>query len=316
MSVLTYAPAYKPFSYPWAMSAADLHEQVHWIPQEVELQDDVSQWKTGALTPDEKNFITQILRLFTQTDVQVGQNYCDYFIPHFKNNEVRCMLLAFAAREGIHQRAYALLNETLGLPDAEFTAFLEYEDMANKAAFLSENKADTSEDKARSLVKSVIGEGVMLFSAFAMLLTFKRKGRMMGMSTVVEWSIRDETEHVYGMSELFITFVRENPEVLTDEFKTTVYAMFREAVELEDKFIDLAYEHGSAPDLHKEEVKQYVRYLADRRLLMIGFKPNFGVKDNPLPWMEELLADQLSNFFEKRVSDYSVGTLTGEWCYD
>lgn len=156
----------------------------------------------------------------------------------------------------------------------------------------------------------------MLFSAFAMLLTFKRKGRMMGMSTVVEWSIRDETEHVYGMSELFITFVREHPEVLTDAFKETVYSMFREAVELEDKFIDLAYENGSAPDLHKEEVKQYVRYLADRRLLMIGFKPNFGVKDNPLPWMEELLADQLSNFFEKRVSDYSVGTLTGEWCYD
>lgn len=316
MSLTEFSQTYKPFKYPWAMDYADKHETIHWIQQELELQDDIAQWKTGILTPQHKSFITQILRLFTQTDVQVGQNYCDFFIPVFKNNEIRCMLLAYAAREGIHQRAYALLNETLGLPDDEFTAFLEFEEMARKAQFLSENESGSEQDIAKSLAKTVVGEGVLLFSAFIMLLAFKRKGMMMGMSTAVEWSIRDETEHVFGMSDLFIEYCRENPQVLTDEFKHSVYSMFREGIELEDKFIDLAYENGSPPDLHKEEVKQYIRYIADRRLLGIGFKPNWGIKENPLPWVEEILGNQLTNFFEKRVSDYSVGTLTGEWCYE
>lgn len=316
MSLLTFSNTYKPFKYPWAMEIANKHEQIHWIQEEVDLQDDVNEWKTGNVTPEQKEFITQILRLFTQTDVQVGQNYCDQFIPTFKNNEIRAMLLAFAAREGIHQRAYALLNETLGLPDDEFTAFLEYEEMENKAVFMSDSDVSTTEGLGEALAKTVVNEGVMLFSAFIMLLAFKREGQMLGMNKVVEWSIRDETEHVMGMSKLFVSFCKENPEILNDEFKARVYGMFREAIELEDKFIDLAYENGSPPNLHKEEVKAYIRYIADRRLLGIGFKPNFGIKDNPLPWVEELLGDQMTNFFEQNVSDYSAGSLTGEWCYD
>lgn len=316
MSLQNFNETYKPFKYPWAMEFANKHEQIHWIEGEVELQDDVADWQVGDVTPGQKEFVTQILRLFTQTDVQVGQNYCDQFIPVFKNNEIRAMLLSFAAREGIHQRAYALLNETLGLPDEEFSAFLEYEEMEKKAVFMADSNIDTDMGLGQALGKTVVNEGVMLFSAFIMLLAFKREGLMKGMSKVVEWSIRDETEHVNGMSKLFVEYCRENPEILTDEFKAQVYGMFREAIELEDKFIDLAYENGSPPNLHKEEVKNYLRYIADRRLLGIGFKPNFGVKDNPLPWVEEILGDQMTNFFEQGVTDYSKASLTGEWCYD
>lgn len=313
--LLTFAPTYKPFAYSWAMQAADRHEQIHWHQLEAELQDDVTQWQTGALTPSEKNHITQILRLFTQTDVQVGQNYCDFFIPVFKNNEIRCMLLAFAAREGIHARAYALLNETLGLPDEEFSAFLDFEEMAAKASFMADSKADTPRDIAEALARSVINEGLSLFSAFAQLLTYKRSGKMLGMSKVVEWSIRDESEHVEGMIRLFREFVQDFPEVLTDDFKKTVYSMFREAVTLEDAFIDLAYAQGQPPKLSREELKLYIRYIADRRLIGMGFRGNFGIKENPSPWIEELLGDNLTNFFEQRVTDYSVGSLIGEWVY-
>ena len=129
MSRLTeYNKTYKPFTHSWAIEAARDHEKIHWIEDEADLQQDVNQWKNGDLTSAEKNHITQILRLFTQTDAQVASNYCDLFIPKFKNNEIRSMLLSFAAREGIHQRAYALLNDTLGLPEKEYAAFLEYKE--------------------------------------------------------------------------------------------------------------------------------------------------------------------------------------------
>jgi glutaredoxin 3 len=314
-SLTNFNTVYKPFGYPWAMEIANKHEQIHWHEGEVDLQDDVNQWHTGELAPHEKNHITQILRLFTQSDVQVGGNYCDYFIPLFKNNEIRCMLLAFAAREGIHQRAYALLNETLGLDDEEFSAFLDYEAMAAKAQFAAENSSETPVDVALSLVKTVLNEGLCLFSAFAQLLTYKRSGKMLGMSKVVEWSIKDETEHVQGMTQLFREYVKENPEVLTDRFKAAAYDMTREAVELEDAFIDLCYEQGQPPKLDKAELKAYIRYIADRRLIGLGFRGNYGIKENPSPWIEELLGDQLTNFFEQRVADYSVGNIVGEWEY-
>ena len=132
MSLLEQNKSYKPFSHPWAVTYATEHERIHWIEDELELQTDVNHWKSGVLSEAEKNHITQILRLFTQTDVAVGTNYLEYYIPKFKNNEIRAMLTAFASREFIHQRAYALLNDTLGLPEEEFTAFLEYQQMSAK----------------------------------------------------------------------------------------------------------------------------------------------------------------------------------------
>lgn len=312
----SFSQTYKPFQYPWAMEAATNHELVHWIEQEAELQEDVLQWNTGVLAPFEVNQITQILRLFTQTDAQVAGNYCDLFIPHFRNNEIRCMLLAFAAREGIHQRAYALLNDTLGLPDEDYSAFLGYSQMADKIEFMQDNDVSTPEGMARALAQSVCNEGMSLFSAFVMLLNYQRFGKMKGMCKIVEWSVRDETQHVMGMSKLFRTYCQENPQVLTDEFKRSVYEMYRTAVTLEDRFIDLAFELGEPEGLTKEDMKRYIRYIADRRLIQIGFKPNFGVKDSPLPWVAEVLSEGQTNFFEQRVSEYSVVGMTGDWGWD
>ena len=130
------------------------------------------------MTEVEKDFVTNVLRLFTQSDVAVGQNYYDQFIPKFKNNEIRNMLGSFASREGIHQRAYALLNETLGLPDEEFHAFLEYKEMADKVDFMMASNTTTKRGMALALAKSVMNEGVSLFASFIMLLNFQRFGRM------------------------------------------------------------------------------------------------------------------------------------------
>ena len=175
--LLALSEAYKPFQYPWAIEATEEHEKIHWGTWEAELQEDVNQWKGQGLSSEEKNHITQILRLFTQTDVQVGGNYCDLFIPVFKNNEIRNMLLSFANREGTHQRAYALLNDTLGLAEREYWAFLEYEEMANKIEFMQSSSVSSKKGIGLSLAQSVCNEGMSLFSAFVMLLNYQRFGK-------------------------------------------------------------------------------------------------------------------------------------------
>ena len=309
-----FSTTYKPFHYPWAVEITTRHEKAHWIEDEIDLSEDVTDWKGGKITAVEKDYITNILRLFTQSDVAVGQNYYDQFIPKFKNNEVRNMLGSFAAREGIHQRAYALLNDTLGLPDSEYHAFLEYTEMVDKIDFIMKSDPSTQRGLGLALAKSVFNEGVALFASFVMLLNFQRFGKMKGMGKVVEWSIRDESMHVEGNSKLFRSFCAEHGRIVDQDFKAEIYEMSRRAVELEDKFIDLAYEMGDIEGLSKEEVKEYIRYIADRRLLQLGLKTNFKVKENPLPWLEWVLngADH-TNFFENRVTEYEVAGLSGTW---
>jgi ribonucleoside-diphosphate reductase beta chain len=138
---------------------------------------------------------------------------------------------------------------------------------------------------------------------------------MKGMCKVVEWSVRDETMHVEGMTQLFRKFCEEHPRVVTDEFKLGIYDMLRTVVGLEDKFIDLAYDnHDEMYELAKGDVKKYIRHIADRRLLQLGLKPNYKVKDNPLPWLDWVLnAPDHTNFFENRVTEYEVGSLKGSW---
>ena len=312
--LMVFSETYKPFHYPWAVEITTRHEKVHWIEDELDLSEDVADWKSGKMSAIEKEYVTNILRLFTQSDVAVGQNYYDQFIPKFKNNEVRNMLGSFATREGIHQRAYALLNETLGLSDAEYHAFLEYQEMADKIEFMMDSDPNTVKGLGLCLAKSVFNEGVALFASFVMLLNFQRFGKMKGMGKVVEWSIRDESIHVEGVSKLFKAYCAEHPRIVDDEFKSTIYEMARQAVKLEDNFVDLAYKLGDIEGLDEKEVKQYIRYITDRRLIQLGLKGNYKVKDNPLPWLEWVLngADH-TNFFENRVTEYEVAGLSGKW---
>jgi glutaredoxin 3 len=313
MSLLENSKTYKPFKYPWAVEYAVQHELVHWGEHEAKLQDDVSQWK-NKLSPQEISHITQILRLFTQSDVAVGTNYLEHYIPKFKNNEIRAMLTSFANREFIHQRSYALLNDTLGLPEDEFATFLEYEQMKDKLEFMTNIDTNSHAGLAKAVARSAINEGMSLFSAFVMLINYSRFGKMRGMSEIVQWSIRDESLHAEGMTKLFREFCKEHPRIVNDDFKQDIYGMVREAVSLEDKVIDLAYANGSVEGLTAQEVKDYIRYIADRRLIQLGLKGNYGVSENPLPWLEPLIATTShDNFFETVVTEYNADGLEGDW---
>lgn len=304
---------FKPFNYPWAYDAWLKHEQAHWLHTEVPMAEDVKDWKK-KLSAEEKQFLTNIFRFFTQGDIDVAGGYVKNYLPYFPQPEIRMMLTGFAAREALHIAAYSHLIETLGMPESTYQEFLEYQEMKDKHDYVLDisSKNGTLESTATHIaVFSAFTEGMQLFSSFIMLLNFPRHGLMKGMGQIVTWSIVDETMHAESMIQLFKTYVKENPEIWNDELKGKIYSIAERMVELEDKFIDLC---GEARDLTKDQLKQYIRYIADRRLISMGMKGIFKVKKNPLPWVEEMInAPVHGNFFENRVTDYAKGALSGSW---
>tara|TARA_S200002703_G_scaffold140127_2_gene131184 strand:+ start:1203 stop:2153 length:951 start_codon:yes stop_codon:yes gene_type:complete len=313
MSLLKTREYYKPFQYPWAFEAYDQQQKMHWLPSEVPLAEDVRDWNE-RLNEKEKNLITQILKFFTQGDVDIAQAYLDNYIPKFKPPEIRMMLSSIATSEANHAHSYSLLNDTIGLPDSEYKAFQEYKAMSDKHDYLFRSKGDGVEGMARELATfSAFGEGLQLFASFVMLLNFQRFGKMKGMCQIVTWSIRDESHHVDNMIKLFHALIDENKHIWNDDFKKTLYDVARDMVSLEDKFIDLAFEQGGVEGIEPDQIKQYIRHIADRRLLQLGLKPNFAVKDNPLPWLDWVLNGvEHTNFFENRATEYAKGSMTGD----
>jgi ribonucleoside-diphosphate reductase beta chain len=307
---------FKPFSFPWAYDAWLKHEQAHWLHSEVPMAEDVKDWKK-KLTAEEKQFLTNIFRFFTQGDIDVAGGYVKNYLPYFPQPEIRMMLMGFAAREALHIAAYSHLIETLGMPESTYNEFLEYQAMRDKHDYvteLSSKNGDAASTATHIAVFSAFTEGMQLFSSFIMLLNFPRHGLMKGMGQIVTWSIVDETMHAENMIKLFKEYIKENNEIWNDDLKSRIYTIAEKMVELEDKFIELSFANAEMRDLSQEQVKEYIRYIADRRLISLGLKGIFKRKKNPLPWVEEMInAPVHGNFFENRVTDYAKGALSGSW---
>jgi len=286
--------------------------QMHWFPEDVPLHNDVKDWQD--LHEVEKNLLIQIFRLFTQSDVDVGSGYIDKYMRIFKMPEARMMMSSFANMEGIHQHAYSLLLDTVGMPETEYKAFADYEAMADKHEYINNIKvtASNKESIAKALaVYSGFTEGLQLFSSFVILLNFPRFGKMKGMGQIITYSIRDESLHVEAMTKLFREFIQENIELWTDDFKKEIYQACRDMVALEDRFLDLVFDQGDIEGLTKKEMRQYIRYIADRRLLQLGLKTNYDVNENPLPWLDSVMGVEHQNFFEGRATAYMKAGLRG-----
>lgn len=305
---------FKPFSYPWAYESWLKHEQSHWLHTEVPMIEDVKDWKK-RLTEDEKKFLTHIFRFFTQGDIDVAGGYVNNYLPYFPQPEIRMMLTGFAAREALHIAAYSHLIETLGMPESTYNEFLEYEEMRAKHDYFMTLAGQDQKTIAQQIAAfSAFTEGMQLFSSFIMLLNFPRHGKMKGMGQIITWSIVDETQHAESMIKLFRTFIEENKEIWNDELKSQIYQIAERMVKLEDRFIELAFKLGPMDNLSADDVKHYIRYITDRRLISLGLKGIMKVKKNPLPWVEEMInAPTHTNFFENRATDYAKGALSGTW---
>jgi ribonucleoside-diphosphate reductase beta chain len=314
LDLLTENPVYKPFRYPWAYEAWLTQQRVHWLPEEVPLADDVKDWHRN-LSDAERNLLTQIFRFFTQADVEVNNCYMKNYSQVFKPTEVLMMLSAFSNSETIHIAAYSHLLDTIGMPELEYTAFMKYKQMKDKFDYMQTFRVDSKHEIAKTLAAfGAFTEGLQLFASFAILLNFPRFNKMKGMGQVVSWSVRDETLHCLSVIRLFRTFVQENPEIWTDGLQQELYQTCRTIVSHEDAFIDLAFELGNVEGLDAGQVKRYIRYIADRRLMQLGLEPIYDVGSNPLPWLDEMLnAVEHANFFENRSTEYSRASTGGTW---
>lgn len=376
---------YKPFTYTEFYDRWKIHERSHWLPTEVPMHDDVNDWK-NKLSPQQKKFLTNIFRFFTQGDVDVAGAYCTEYLPNFSQTpEIAMFLCSVAAREAIHIDAYSYLIETLGMPESTYKEFLEYKEMHNKQNYLksyqqqkygdlgnvtpfytaglivlllffffcsfeiaiiyslfmvltlifvyNKNQSKTKEHIAASIALfSGFTEGMQLFSSFTMLLSFPMKGLMKGMGQIVTWSIVDETQHTDGMISLFRIFVGENSVCKWDKswlkplmcscirksvLKHKVNKIAHQMVNLEDSFINLVYQEYSEDEkfmnISKQTLKEYIRFICNKRLKTMGYNEIYEIKDNPLPEFEVMINAPINtNFFENRPTDYAK-TDNGSW---
>lgn len=314
MSLLESSLVYKPFQYPWCYDAWLRQQQVHWLPEEVPLSEDVRDWHT-KLSDSERNLLTQIFRFFTQSDIEVNNCYVTEYSKIFKPVEVRMMLVSFSNMETIHIAAYSHLLDTIGFPEVEYSAFLKYEQMREKYEYLQKFNTNTLWDTARTLAAfGAFTEGLQLFASFAILLNFPRFNKMKGMGQIITWSVRDETLHCNSLIRLFKVFVQEN-NLNEKELFVELESICKEIVALEDAFIDLAFEMGSVEGLTPDQVKLYIRYIANMRCMQLGMELVYqGVEENPLPWLDTTLNSiEFVNFFENRSTEYSKAATQGEW---
>lgn len=313
ISLRTPSIGYKPFRYPWAYDAWQAQQRVHWLPEEVPLGEDVRDW-ASRLTNEEKNLLTQIFRFFTQADIEVNDNYMENYSKVFKPVEVKMMLSAFSNIETVHIAAYSHLLDTIGMPETEYSAFMDYKAMRDKHDFLGQFNMDSDKDIASTL--AIFGgfvEGMQLFASFAMLMNFPRFNKMKGMGQIVTWSVRDETLHCQGIIRLFHEFCKETG-CLTPNLKKDIQSVCEGMVHLEDAFIDQAFELGAVQGMEPRDVKRYIRFIADWRLTQLGLDPIYLIETHPLPWLSPLLNGvEHANFFEARATEYSKGATKGTW---
>ncbi len=312
--LLTENPVYKPFRYPWAYQAWHTQQRVHWLPEEVPLADDVKDWHRN-LGASEQHLVTQIFRFFTQSDVEVNNCYMKHYSQVFKPTEVLMMLSAFSNIETIHIAAYSHLLDTIGMPETEYSAFLKYKEMKDKYDYMQGFSVANKHEIAKTLAAfGAFTEGLQLFASFAILLNFPRFNKLKGMGQIVSWSVRDETLHCLSIIRLFRVFIQENPEIWTDGLRAELTGICETIVHHEDAFIDLAFELGPVEGLDAAQVKRYIRFIADRRLMQLGLDPLYHVERNPLPWLDDMLnAVEHANFFENRSTEYSRASTTGTW---
>lgn len=312
MSILTPRPTYAPFEYPDAYRYWELQQQSHWLHTEIAMASDINDWKLN-LTDTERAVIGHILKGFTQSEIFIGEYWSQMVSKWFKKPEIQMMAASFSSMESIHAVAYAYLNDSLGLSD--FAAFLHEPTAKAKIDRLITTKGKSKEEIALSLaIFSAFNEGVNLFSSFAVLLNFSRFNKMKGLGQIIAFSIKDESLHSEAGCWLFRTLIQEFPDIWDDKLKKAVHEAARATIDLEDDFINKAFELGPIEGLDPEDLKQFIRHRANTKLNDLGLKKNWkNINKEALSRMEwfDIMSAGVSHadFFSQRVTDYSKGSV-------
>jgi ribonucleoside-diphosphate reductase beta chain len=314
-----------PLKYKWAWEHYLNGCANNWLPTEVPMGRDIELWKSNQLTDDERMVIMRNLGFFSTAESLVGNNIVLAIFKHVTNPECRQYLLRQAFEEAVHTHTFHYVVESLALDEGEvFNMYNEVNSIHNKDQFemkLTEDliAGDFSTDTVQGIQKFienlvgfyVIMEGIFFYSGFVMILSFHRQNRMTGIGEQFQYILRDETIHLNFGIDLINGIKAENPDVWTPQFQKYLTDLIREAVELEYAYAEDCLPRGIL-GLSAPMFREYVQYIADRRLERIGLQPQYGSK-NPFPWMSETIdLGKEKNFFETRVTEYQTAASL-EW---
>jgi ribonucleoside-diphosphate reductase beta chain len=262
-----------------------------WRHQEVAMESDLRDWQFNS-TPDERKVIAGILKGFVSAELGIGCYWADEVCRIFPKPEIQAMAKAFSFFETIHAAAYSYLNDVLGLK--------EYEEFINDPVACS--KIDTFfskyPDKVSLAVFSGAGEGVSLFSSFAVLLSFNKDGRYKGLAQIISWSAIDEQTHSEAGCQLFRRLVDEVG--LSEDDKKAIYDGFQLVIDKEFAFIDHIFNSASISSIDANELKAYIKNRANERLLLLGLDQMFKLSTQELTQ-----AKSVSSWFDPTVKGAS-----------
>ena len=299
-----------------------------WTVEEVDFSRDTDDLE-NKLLPSERHLINRLVAFFATGDSIVSNNLVLNLYKHINAPEARMYLSRQLYEEALHVQFYLTLLDTY-IPDiAEreraFAAIHNIPSIKQKADFCFKyidsvyemNAANTHEERKAFLLNLVCFatciEGLFFFAAFAYVYFLRSKGLLDGLATGTNWVFRDESMHMRFALEVIDTVRSEQPELFDRDFEVRVEEMIREAVECEVTFAEDLLGQG-VPGLSLRDMRTYLQFVADQRMQNLGLQPIWGSR-NPFPFMELQDVQELTNFFERRVSAYQVG-VTGEVSFD
>ena len=310
-----------PMKHTFAWDAYNIGNANHWLPTETSMQRDIEQWRNPAgLTADERKAFETVLGCFTNPDSIAANNVVLALYKHITSPECRMYLLRQGYEEAIHTHAYQYIVESLGMDEGRiFNMYREVEAIYNKDnLILSLNegifdpnfKTGTFENDQKFLenlcVFSLILEGIFFYSSFAVMFGFQRQNKLTGSAEQIQYIMRDESQHLNFGINMINAIKEEQPELWTKEFQARIIDLVKKAVVLEYTFATEVFPRGIF-GMNAAGFKQYIEYIADRRLERVGLPVQYGV-GNPFPWMSEAVdLNKEKNFFETRVTEYKVG---------
>lgn len=315
-----------PIKYGWARAYYKAGVANNWTPEEVAMQDDIELWKRpGGLSEAERRVILWNMGFFSTAESLTANNIVLSIYKHLTNPECRQYLLRQAYEEAIHTDTFIYCCDSLGLdPEEVYTMYLTIPSITAKDEFvvnmtkslLDPAFAPDTPTAIQRYVHDLVGyyvimEGIFFYAGFVMMLSFLRQNRMVGIGEQFQYILRDESVHLAFGSDLVNTIIDENPGIWTKTFQEQITSNIRRAVELEHEYAKDCLPNPIA-GLSDKLVRQYLEYIADRRLERIRLPKIYGAA-NPFPWMSEVMdLKKEKNFFETRVTEYQAGG-TLEW---
>jgi len=311
-----------PFKYHWAWDKYLAACANHWMPNEIAMAADVALWKSAnGLSEAERMIIKRNLGFFSTADSLVANNLVLAVYRHITNPECRQYLLRQAFEEALHTHAYQYVIESLGLDEAEiFNMYREVPSVATKASWalpFTESLADptfktgTHENDQRLLrdliAFYVIFEGIFFYVGFTQVLSMGRRNIMTGTSEQFQYILRDESMHMNFGIDVINQIKIENPHLWTESFKAEIVKLIKDGVALEQQYAEDTMPSGIL-GMNATMFKEYLEFIANRRLAQIGLAEEYPGAQNPFPWMSEMLdLKKERNFFETRVIEYQTG---------